>query len=125
MTTPSDASRYQHALERWRVLAERRLEHMTMLYETGRWRRYFSEERFLRIIRDSKAAVAHWQRLAPEQELAPEQRFAPAQGLVPEHRPGPEEEAPAPQVFALPEPVFVRTLPPPSPFEADAQRSVA
>ncbi len=125
MTTPSDASRYQHALERWRVLAERRLEHMTLLYESGRWRRYFSEERFLRIIRDSKAAVAHWQRLAPEQRFTPEQGFAPEQALVPEHRLGPEEE-PAAQVFALPaEPAFVRTQTPPSPFEAEAQRSVA
>jgi uncharacterized repeat protein (TIGR03809 family) len=124
MTTPSDALRYQRALERWRVLAEDRLEHMTQLYETGRWRRYFSEERFLGIIRETKAAVELWQRLAPEQRLAVEQTVAP------------EQAAPAVQLFALPaervepveepaEPAFVRTQPPPSPFEMEAQRSVA
>lgn len=124
MTTPSDALRYQRALDRWRVLAEDRLEHMTQLYESGRWRRYFSEERFLGIIRETKAAVELWRRLAPEQELAVEQREAP------------EREPLAVQVFAPPveraefakepaEPAFVRTQPPPSPFDADAQRSVA
>lgn len=124
MTAPSDALRYQRALERWRVLAEDRLEHMTQLYESGRWRRYFSEERFLGIIRETKAAVELWQRLAPEQRLAQEQRLAP------------ELEAAVAQVFALPvervepaeepaEPAFVRTQPPPSPFETEPQRSVA
>lgn len=90
------------------MLAERRLEHMTLLYETGRWRRYFSEERFLRIIRETKAAAELWQRLAPEQQERE------------------QVQVPAVQVFAPPtEPAFVRTQPPPSPFEADAQRSVA
>lgn len=101
MTTPYDASRYQRALERWRMLAERRLEHMSLLYETGRWRRYFSEERFLGIIRETTASVERWRELAPEQDNA--------------------------QLLPLsPEPAFARTLPPASPFAAAIdQRSVA
>jgi len=65
MTTSYDAERYQHALERWRTLADRRLEHMTLLYETGRWKRYFTEDKFLSIIRETKAAADMWHRLAP------------------------------------------------------------
>jgi uncharacterized repeat protein (TIGR03809 family) len=66
MTAPFDASRYQRTLERWRALADRRLEHMTLLYETGRWRRYFTEEKFLDVIRETKEAADRWHRLAPE-----------------------------------------------------------
>ena len=65
MTAPFDADRYQQALERWRVLADRRLEHITVLYETGRWRRYFTEEKFLSVIRETRAAADMWHRLVP------------------------------------------------------------
>jgi uncharacterized repeat protein (TIGR03809 family) len=101
MTTPFDASRYQQALERWRVLAERRLEHMTQLYETGRWRRYFNEEQFVGIVRETHAAVEAWRRIAPEQ-------------------------ATVAQLFTVAdEPAYVR-VPLPSPFAAEErQRSVA
>jgi len=103
MTSSFDASRYEQALERWRMLAERRLEHMSLLYETGRWRRYFSEEKFLSIIRETTAAVETWRRLAPD--------------------PGP---APVAEVFEPPgASTFVRTPPPPLPFAVEAQRSVA
>ena len=68
MTSSFDALRYQRALERWRVLAEQRLEHMTVLYESGRWRRYFSEEQFIGVIRETRTAVEAWRRIVPEQE---------------------------------------------------------
>jgi uncharacterized repeat protein (TIGR03809 family) len=68
MTSHFDADRYQQALERWRVLADRRLEHMTVLYETGRWRRYFTEEQFLRVIRETRAAADMWHRIVPVAE---------------------------------------------------------
>jgi uncharacterized repeat protein (TIGR03809 family) len=68
MTTSFDAERYQRALERWRVLAEQRLEHMTVLYESGRWRRYFSEEQFIAVIRETRTAVEAWRRIVPQQE---------------------------------------------------------
>ena len=68
MTTSFDAERYQRALERWRALAEQRLEHMTVLYESGRWRRYFSEEQFIGVIRETRTAVNEWRRIVPEHE---------------------------------------------------------
>ena len=83
------------------MLAERRLEHMTQLYDTGRWRRYFGEEQFLDIVRDARACVEVWRKLAPQKATV-----AP--------------------LFAVPdEPAFVRTQPPPSPFAVESQRSVA
>jgi uncharacterized repeat protein (TIGR03809 family) len=48
---------------RWRKLAEQRLEHITDLFVTGRWRRYFSEADFLEQVRQTKDAVATWRRL--------------------------------------------------------------
>jgi uncharacterized repeat protein (TIGR03809 family) len=65
MTAPFDPTQYRHTLERWRALADRRLEHMTVLYDTGRWRRYFTEEKFLEVIRETRAAADMWHQLAP------------------------------------------------------------
>src|SRR4051794_40340371 len=52
-----------YPVARWRKLAEQRLEHITDLFVTGRWRRYFSEADFLELVRQTKDAVATWQRL--------------------------------------------------------------
>jgi uncharacterized repeat protein (TIGR03809 family) len=52
-----------YQVSRWRKLAEQRLEHITDLFVTGRWRRYFSEKDFLELVRQSKDAVAAWRRL--------------------------------------------------------------
>jgi len=54
---------------RWRLLAERRLEHLTELFESGRWRRYYSERAFLENIQEAKAAVALWRDLSMPQAL--------------------------------------------------------
>jgi uncharacterized repeat protein (TIGR03809 family) len=59
-----DAARGQEILERWRALAEQRLDHLTELFETGRWRRYHSELSFLENIQEAKSAVETWRRLA-------------------------------------------------------------
>ena len=89
MTTSFDADRYQHALERWRALAERRLAYMAQLYESGRWRHYFSEEEFIRAVRETRASVEAWRELVPGQGV---------------------------ELFAVPELKLNRTQPPPSPF---------
>lgn len=49
---------------RWQALAEQRLEHLTELFESGRWRRYYSERAFLDNIQEAKAAVGTWRSLA-------------------------------------------------------------
>jgi uncharacterized repeat protein (TIGR03809 family) len=56
--------RAQEILDRWCALAEERLDHLTELFETGRWRRYHSELSFLENIQEAKSAVETWRRLA-------------------------------------------------------------
>ena len=59
-----DVARGQEILERWCALAEQRLDHLTELFETGRWRRYHTELSFLDNIQEAKRAVETWRRLA-------------------------------------------------------------
>jgi hypothetical protein len=51
-------------LARWCTLAEQRLIHLTDLYESGRWRRYYSERAFLENIKEAKKAVETWRALS-------------------------------------------------------------
>ena len=48
---------------RWCNLAEQRLEYLTELFDTGRWRRFYSEQAFLENIREAKAVVETWRDL--------------------------------------------------------------
>jgi uncharacterized repeat protein (TIGR03809 family) len=64
MAQRADVTRAQEILDRWCALAEQRLEHLTELFETGRWRRYHSELSFLENIQEAKKAVETWRSLA-------------------------------------------------------------
>src|SRR5882757_7145515 len=64
MAQRPDVARAQEILDRWCALAEQRLEHLTELFETGRWRRYHSELSFLENIQEAKKAVETWRSLA-------------------------------------------------------------
>jgi uncharacterized repeat protein (TIGR03809 family) len=61
--THRDAARGRNIVARWCDLAEQRLEYLTELFETGRWRRFHSEIEFLENIREAKAAVETWRDL--------------------------------------------------------------
>ncbi|WP_407147396.1 TIGR03809 family protein [Bradyrhizobium sp. ORS 86] len=63
MTHRTDVARGHEIVARWCNLAEQRLEHLTELFETGRWRRYHTEESFLENIREARAAVDIWREL--------------------------------------------------------------
>ena len=63
MTHRLDVARGRDIVGRWCALAERRLDHLTELFETGRWRRYHSELAFLENIQEAKAAVELWRDL--------------------------------------------------------------
>jgi uncharacterized repeat protein (TIGR03809 family) len=67
MTDRQDGARGRDILDRWCALAEQRLEYLTELFESGRWRRYYSEASFLDNIREAKTAVATWRELAVRQ----------------------------------------------------------
>ena len=64
MTHQLDVARGRDVVARWCTLAERRLEYLTELFETGRWRRFHSELDFLENIQEAKAAVATWRDLS-------------------------------------------------------------
>src|SRR3954464_12142649 len=63
MAQRADVARGRQIVERWCVLAEQRLEHLTELFESGRWRRYHSEISFLQNIQEAKKAVETWRQL--------------------------------------------------------------
>ena len=63
MTQRTDLARGRDIVARWCTLAEQRLEYLTELFETGRWRRFHSEVAFLENIREAKAAVETWRDL--------------------------------------------------------------
>jgi uncharacterized repeat protein (TIGR03809 family) len=63
MTHRADVARGRDIVARWCVLAEQRLEYLTELLETGRWRRFHSELAFLENIQEAKTAVETWRGL--------------------------------------------------------------
>ena len=66
-----------HALDevaqKWRALAERRRAHFVELYESGRWRHYYSEEEFLYRMREAVRLSERWAQIAlgPAGEVMP------------------------------------------------------
>jgi uncharacterized repeat protein (TIGR03809 family) len=46
--------------QRWRDFAERRRADFTELYESGRWPRYYSEERLLERMREVVQSAERW-----------------------------------------------------------------
>lgn len=52
---------------RWRMLAERRLNYLVELYESGRWTVYYKEPDFLKAVQEARAALKSWEQLAPRE----------------------------------------------------------
>ncbi|WP_407175832.1 TIGR03809 family protein [Bradyrhizobium sp. STM 3562] len=75
MTHHLDVALRHDLIVRWCMLAEQRLQHLTELFESGRWRRYHSERAFLENIREAKRAVEAWRilsgRSSPRKDEAP------------------------------------------------------
>jgi uncharacterized repeat protein (TIGR03809 family) len=63
MASQPDVAKGREIVARWRNLAEKRLEYLTELFDTGRWRRFHTEEEFLENIREAKSAVDAWSEL--------------------------------------------------------------
>jgi len=49
---------------RWRDLAEKRRVHLVELYDSGRWKHYYTEDELLARMRDAIHHVETWERLA-------------------------------------------------------------
>ena len=63
MASQLDVAKGREIVARWCNLAEKRLEYLTELFDSGRWRRFHSEEAFLENIREAKNAVDTWREL--------------------------------------------------------------
>ena len=70
MTHRQSAAGSRELAARWCVLAEQRLEHLSEMFETGRWRRYHSELACLENIQEAKRAVQTWRALANGGDVA-------------------------------------------------------
>lgn len=64
MTHRLDVAASRDLAGRWCALAEQRLEYLTEMFESGRWRRYYSEVAFLENIKEAKFAVDIWRGLS-------------------------------------------------------------
>jgi uncharacterized repeat protein (TIGR03809 family) len=76
MSKPVDRERGQSVMARWQALAQRRLDHLTELFESGRWQLYHSEVEFFTMIEEAKAAVKTWTNLVPADAVGPENERA-------------------------------------------------
>ncbi len=65
MTKTSEPNSGRNVIVRWRILAARRLEHLIELYQTGRWKLYYKEPEFLRLVQEARSALQTWEALAP------------------------------------------------------------
>lgn len=65
MANSGSAEQGRSVVVRWRLLAERRLNYLINLYETGRWKLYYAEPEFLKIVQEARAALKTWEQLAP------------------------------------------------------------
>jgi uncharacterized repeat protein (TIGR03809 family) len=75
---------------RWRILAQKRLDHLIELYESGRWKLYYDEPEFLALIQETRSALKVWHELAPPDsqfdkpaEIAVSQVLADSPSLLP------------------------------------------
>ncbi|BAM90924.1 conserved hypothetical protein [Bradyrhizobium oligotrophicum S58] len=92
---------------RWCALAERRLDHLTELFQSGRWRRYYTEQSLLDDIRHAKAAVQTWKALSVEPEAV---SIVPSQTPVVTSTTRSARPAPAPVRLTKPEPIELRPI---------------
>src|SRR5437868_1853830 len=72
MTHRFDVAHDPAVVARWCALAEQRLDYLTELFQTGRWRRYYSHTAFLENIKEAKAMVAYWRALSTPGYVADE-----------------------------------------------------
>ncbi|MDB5653993.1 MAG: hypothetical protein JWQ94_1606 [Tardiphaga sp.] len=70
MSTNPHSVTGRQMIERWADLAERRLDYLTDLFESGRWRRFHTEVDFLDNIREAKVAVDRWRAMATQEATA-------------------------------------------------------
>jgi uncharacterized repeat protein (TIGR03809 family) len=64
MQTRTTALPQDQVAQRWRDLADRRRLYFIELYESGRWKLYYTEADFVLRLRDVFQAAEKWEKLA-------------------------------------------------------------
>ena len=122
MTHRPDVAGSREVVARWCALAEQRLEYLAELFESGRWRRYYSERALLENIKEAKLAVETWRALSAP--ASTERPAMPRPKSVPTEPRRPRwilHAAPAP----LPVPIAMEDAAPAEPEAGDLPREVA
>jgi uncharacterized repeat protein (TIGR03809 family) len=116
MTHRTDEALRGEVIARWCALAEQRLNYLTEMFESGRWRRYYTEVAFLENIKEAKFAVETWRGLSTPPRVRP---VTPdlARGVAAVELALSESAVPAPVNIAEPDPVPIV----PEPFELAAE----
>jgi uncharacterized repeat protein (TIGR03809 family) len=65
MSARQPALEFDEVAQKWRALTERRRAHFIELYQSGRWKHYYSEEQFLYRMREAVALSERWAEIAP------------------------------------------------------------
>jgi uncharacterized repeat protein (TIGR03809 family) len=55
---------YDKLAQQWRDLAERRRDHIIELYDSGRWKHYYTEQELVAAMREANEALETWSTLA-------------------------------------------------------------
>ena len=123
MTHRTDEAPRREIIARWCTLAEQRLNYLTEMFESGRWRRFYSEVAFLENIKEAKFAVETWRSLS-NPHLARTAAIEPtpelAQGVAAVELALSESSVPVPARVAEPDPVPIA----PEPFEFEEEQAV-
>jgi uncharacterized repeat protein (TIGR03809 family) len=72
MSKQQPARALDEVAQKWLDLAERRRAHLVELYHSGRWKRYYREERFLDSLREAIRAVDAWAAIVKPADTEPE-----------------------------------------------------
>ncbi len=67
----------RQVVQRWAELAEQRLDYLTELFDSGRWRHFHSEAEFLDNVQEAKATLERWRAMANGVFVPPVIRQAP------------------------------------------------
>jgi uncharacterized repeat protein (TIGR03809 family) len=73
MSASQPARPYGELAQQWRELAERRRAHFVDLYQSGRWKHYYTEEQFLAEMREAIRVAETWARIAPPDKTSHEE----------------------------------------------------
>jgi uncharacterized repeat protein (TIGR03809 family) len=124
MTHRTDEAPRREVIARWCALAEQRLNYLTEMFESGRWRRYYTEAAFLENIKEAKFAVETWRGLSvphlAQSAIAIESTPELAQGVAAVELALSESAVPVSSQAAGTDPVSIA----PEPYELEDEHAV-